>query len=86
MPVYARINNPWAINEGWSITGGDMANMISCKAPDDEFPDDPFGIDLWIYFASSNFENEFTAGQVVEINGPDESLPVTDPTVIFSKT
>lgn len=85
MPVYARVNNPWAFNETWAINDNRQGNCIACRAPEDEYPDDPFCILLWMDFTSSNFEKEFTAGQVVEINVNEGVLPVTNPTVIFTK-
>ena len=85
MPVFARVNVPWGINEAWIIDEDDSSKYINCFGPDDENPNDIYGIILWIDFYSSDHENKFTAGQVIEINGGAENLPVTDPTVIFRK-
>lgn len=85
MPVYARINVPWGMNEFWMINEGETGNIIFCQGPEEEYPNDPYVVTLWIDFTSSNYENEFTAGQVIEINGGAKNLPVTDPTVIFRK-
>ena len=85
MPVYARVNVPWGVDGGWQIFSPDVpGSCIACISPFD-VPGDPYLINLWIDFQSDDYSGPFTAGQVVEINGDESMLPVSNPTVVFTK-
>ncbi len=79
--VYVRVNVPWGFGEGW--TDGEL----EARAPDSEFPDDPYWILYDMDIVSNNSHNEpFTAGQVVELNydAPDP-IDITDFQKVFSR-
>ncbi len=83
MPVYARINVPWGYAEGWVL--GLENQRIECIAPSEQYPDDPYIVNLWVDFISVGQNVPYTAGQVIEINGDTSLLPIEEPRVIFTK-
>lgn len=85
LPVYARINNPWGFNEGWGIEDGPAGVQITCGGPSSDNPNNTYYISLWIEFSSEEFNEPFTQGQVLEIDGDTSMLPIANAQVIFSK-
>lgn len=86
MPVYVRVNTPWGLNGAWNIDASSEGGNIICTAPDDEYPNYPYTVMLWTDFTSQESDTPFSAGQVLEINGSPDALPVDSPSVVFSKS
>jgi len=67
--VYARINTPWGFGEGWGVDQPESSS-IYCLGPNEESPEDSYAINLWFIFTSNDYEQPFTAGQVIELRCP----------------
>lgn len=61
--VYARINKPWGFGGFWS--DGEASDSINCHGPNTEAPNDPYFINLWIDFNSSDSSTPYQQGQLV---------------------
>lgn len=85
-PIYVRVNNPWGINGSWYV-GSDQARgkRFNALGPDSEYPDDPYGMTVWIDWESKVKSTPYEVGEVIEILPKEGEQPVTDPTVIFTK-
>lgn len=84
MPVYARVNVPWGYNEAWIIDES-TSDYLEAIGPSDGGVESTYQICLWQYFWANQSDNPFTAGQVVEIDGDAQYLPINNPTVTFTK-
>ena len=83
MPVYVRVNVPWVLDGDWQV--GSSNTFFGAYSPTTQYPEDPFAIRLWEDFASGDKSEPYERGQVVEVTGDEGYLPVSNPTVIFSK-
>ena len=84
--VYARVNVPWGIDEGWE-TGGSLqpASAFIAGAPTAEYPDDPYSMGVWVSWVSADYVLPFEPGQVVALTPYESTVPVASPTVVFSR-
>lgn len=77
--VYCRINNPWL--SPWNVGSTSFSyGAINCGSY-------PFSINLWVDFASEDYEEQFTAGQIVPIDmqGQQSEVPVENLVTVFTK-
>lgn len=82
--VYARINVPWSgLNSGWRVNGETSGNRINAWGPDGE--DNWYSIIAWEDFFSSNVQNPYTEGEIVELSFEPHTQDVTNYTKVFSK-
>lgn len=78
--LWARINVPWSFNDGWGYP-----EEINCTGPSIEDPDDPYYVLYIDGFISDEFQEPFTAGDVIALDAGEAVEIPGDAQFIFSK-
>ena len=83
--VWIRLNQPFGYNDShlWG-NSQQPESHLSVYTPTDEFPQDGYGIVLWLgWYSGEEINGPFTAGQIIKCTCPYGGSMVNNPQVIF---
>lgn len=80
--VFVRVNRAFGYGEDFVTPSDPVSGHIQIAGPSSEFPEDQFGISVYVDYTSDQLGTNIDAGTVVECSTL-ETVTITDPVTIF---
>lgn len=81
--VWVRLNQDFGYNDAIDWRGDNDGSRLLVGTPTNEVPSDPYSISVWIDWTSEEFNEPFTAGQIIKCSFYDVGPNTDNVQVIF---